>query len=117
MTTHLSDFEIQAAAEVGACGDHGSFRAMRRADRLPVLLHRFRPADTIHDICPATSAVPDFDLPFVTSITDVVTAAGSVYLVEPLPTAVPVAKAWRAVLIQAPEPGSSRRVRILAGRR
>ena len=43
----LQDFEIQGPAEVGTCGNTGSFRACHRRDGKPVLLHKFRPADNL----------------------------------------------------------------------
>ena len=98
------DFMIQGPAKVGECGSTGSFRTVRRSDGLPVLLHRFRPALDIlnHGPIIRNSETPDFTHPFLTRFTGIIEAAGSVYLVEPLPNAVAVESVWRSVLLQAP---------------
>ncbi len=100
----LHDFTIQRHAEVGACGSAGSFRALRRCDGLPVLLHRFRPAGTLIDQAPnlSTTDPPDFTRPFLSRFTGVIVAAGSAYLVEPLPVSAALEDAWRSVLLESP---------------
>jgi len=102
--TNLRDFEIQAAAELGQCAGAQSFRAVRRRDKAPVLLHKFRPADSLLELGPMLESEdpPDFTKPFVTRFTDLFTAAGSAYLVEPLPVCFSLADAWRYVLLERP---------------
>ncbi len=102
--TNLRDFEIQAAAELGQCAAAQSFRAVRRSDNSPVLLHKFRPADSLLELRPVLESVdpPDFTKPFVTRFTDLFAAAGSAYLVEPLPACFSLADAWHYVLLNRP---------------
>ena len=45
---------------------------------------------------------PDFTKPFMTRFTDLFAAAGSAYLVEPLPVGVSLSEAWRYVLLNRP---------------
>ena len=103
--TALRDFSIEGAAELGACTGAQSFRATRQSDGLPVLLHKFRPAAALLDLEPliADPEPPDFDKPFVTQFTDLFVAAGSAYLVEPLPPGVALSDLWRFVLQKRPD--------------
>jgi hypothetical protein len=101
----LQDYTIQGPCEVRPRGNTGSFRAVRRRDGLTVLLHRFRPAGILVDRQPVielTEAV-DFTRPFMTRFSQIIVAAGSAYLVEPLPPSVPLADVWRTVLHQHPD--------------
>jgi hypothetical protein len=102
--TALRDFSIEGAAELGACTGAQSFRATRQSDGCPVLLHKFRPAPALLDLGPliAGPEPPDFDKPFVTQFTDLFVAAGSAYLVEPLPPGVALSDLWRFVLQKRP---------------
>ena len=102
--TKLRDFEIQAAAELGRCAGAQSFRAVRRCDGMPVLLHKFRPAQLLLDLGPIldTPNPPDFARPFVTRFTDLFVAAGSAYLIEPMPDCLGLSDAWRHVLLHRP---------------
>jgi hypothetical protein len=102
--TNLRDYEIQAAAELGQCAGAQSFRAVRRCDDTPVLLHKFRPADSLLELGPVLECTdsPDFTKPFVTRFTDLFAAAGSAYLVEPLPVCFSLPDAWRHVLLNRP---------------
>jgi hypothetical protein len=99
--TNLRDFEIQAAAELGQCAGAQSFRAVRRSDGMPVLLHKFRPAQSLLELGPIldSSEPPDFAKPFMTRFTDMFAAAGSAYLMEPLPVCFSLSDAWRYVLL------------------
>lgn len=101
--TRLSfhDFVIIGPAEFDCSGSRGGFRAIRRSDRLPVLLHRFRPPGTLLDPMPRIRRTdpPDFSQPFLTRFTGVLQAGGSAYLVEPLPVCASLQSAWRAVLL------------------
>lgn len=98
--TALQDFAIQGAAELGGCSGAQSFRAVRQADGLPVLLHKFRPAESLIALEPriARAGPPDCTKPFVTRFTDLFVAAGSAYLVEPLPPCLPLSDIWRHLL-------------------
>ena len=100
----LLDFEITGPAEVGACGNAGSFRAKHRQSERLVLLHRFRPAEILLKNNPIINSpeMPDFTTPFMTGFTHLIKAAGSVYLVEPLPVAASLIDVWRTVLNQTP---------------
>jgi len=100
----LRDFEIQAAAELGQCAGAQSFRAVRRGDAMPVLLHKFRPAESLLELKPMLEYAepPDFTKPFLTRFTDLFAAAGSAYLVEPLPVGIGLSEAWRHVLLHRP---------------
>lgn len=102
--TKLRDYDIQAAADLGQCAGAQSFRAVRRCDDMPVLLHKFRPADSLLELGPVLEGVepPDFAKPFMTRFTDLFAAAGSAYLVEPLPMCFSLADAWRYVLLSRP---------------
>jgi len=102
--TKLRDFEIQAAAEYGQCAGAQSFRAIRHGDDTPVLLHKFRPAQSLLELGPILDSPepPDFTRPFVTRFTDIFAAAGSAYLVEPLPVCFSLSDAWRYVLLNRP---------------
>lgn len=102
--TKLRDFEIQAAAELGQCAGAQSFRAVRRGDAMPVLLHKFRPAESLLELGPVLEGTepPDFSMPFVTRFTDLFAAAGSAYLVEPLPVGFSLSEVWRHVLLNRP---------------
>jgi hypothetical protein len=77
---------------------------MRRCDDTAVLLHKFRPADSLLKLGPMLESTdpPDFTKPFVTRFTDLFAAAGSAYLVEPLPVCFSLADAWRYVLLERP---------------
>ncbi len=103
--TTLRDFVIEGAAELGECFGAQSFRATRRADGQPVLLHKFRPAQSLVDLGPhlATEEPPDFAKPFVTQFTDLFVVAGSAYLIEPLPPCFALADLWRYVLQSRPD--------------
>jgi hypothetical protein len=103
--TKLRDYEIQSAAESGQCAGAQSFRAVARCDGAPVLLHRFRPANSLLDLGPILECTerPDFTQPFVTRFTDVFAAAASAYLVEPLPVCVSLSDIWRYVLLNRSE--------------
>src|SRR4030042_1722493 len=85
--TTLQDYVIEGAAELGECSGAQSFRATHRSDGQPVLLHKFRPAESLIDLGPVVAGQesPDFTRPFVTQFTDLFTVAGSAYLIEPLP--------------------------------
>ena len=100
----LRDFDIQSAAEYGQCAGAQSFRAVCRGDDAPVLLHKFRPAQSLLDLGPILELPepPDFTRPFVTRFTDIFAAAGSAYLVEPLPVCFSLCDAWRYVLQNRP---------------
>jgi hypothetical protein len=102
--TKLRDFEIQAAAELGLCAGAQSFRAVRRCDATPVLLHKFRPAQSLLELGPILDLPepPDFAGPFMTRFTDLFAAAGSAYLIEPLPDCFSLAEVWRHVLLNRP---------------
>ena len=102
--TSLHDFRITDAAHVLPCGNAGAFRAVRRWDQLPVVLHRFRPAGQLLAHEPMVQDVhpPDFRRPFVTRFVDIIEAAGSAYLVEPLPVVAVLEAVWRAVLLHTP---------------
>ncbi len=103
--TALRDFSIEGAAELGACTGAHSFRATRRSDGRPVLLHKFRPAEALLDLEPliARPEPLDFTRPFVTQFTDLLVAAGSAYLVEPLPPSFALGDLWRFVLQKRPD--------------
>lgn len=103
--TALRDFSIDRAADLGACAGAQSFRATRQSDGLPVLLHKFRPAAALLDLGPRIADLdpPDFDQPFVTQFTDLFVAAGSAYLVEPLPFGVTLSDLWRFALQKRPD--------------
>jgi hypothetical protein len=100
--TTLRDFGIEGAAELGECTGAQSFRATRHNDSQPVLLHKFRPAQSLVDLEPlvAREEPPDFTKPFVTQFTDLFVVAGSAYLVEPLPPCFALSDLWRYVLQQ-----------------
>lgn len=102
--TKLRDFEIQAATDCGQCAGAQSFRAVCRSDNASVLLHKFRPAQSLLGLGPILDSLdpPDFTRPFVTRFTDIFAAAGSAYLVEPLPICFSLADAWRYVLLNRP---------------
>jgi hypothetical protein len=107
-TAALRDFSIEGAAELGACTGAQSFRATRRSDGRPVLLHKFRPAAALLDLEPRIAGLepPDFNKPFVTQFTNLIVAAGSAYLVEPLPPSVALSDLWRFVLQKRPDQAS-----------
>ena len=98
--TTLRDFGIEGAAELGECTGAQSFRATRHTDGQPVLLHKFRPAQSLIDLGPLVTreTPPDFTTPFVTQFTDLFVVAGSAYLVEPLPPCFALSDLWRYVL-------------------
>lgn len=102
--TALCDFAIQGAAEFGECGGAQSFRAVRRRDGRPVLLHKFRPAAPLTALgrIVEDTEPPDFRRPFVTRFTDLFAVAGSAYLVEPLPPCSGLGDVWRHVLQKRP---------------
>lgn len=104
-TTTLGDFEIERAAELGECTGAQSFRARRHEDGQSVLLHKFRPAQSLVEMGPlvARDRTPDFTKPFVTQFTDLFVAAGSAYLVEPLPPCFALSDLWRYVLQKRPD--------------
>jgi hypothetical protein len=99
-TTALQDFLIQDGAELGNCHGAQSFRAIRRLGGETVLLHKFRPAESLLALGPivANREAPDFTRPFVTRFTDLFMAAGSAYLVEPVPPCSGLSTVWRYVL-------------------
>ncbi len=103
--TTLRDFVIEGAAELGACFGAQSFRATRCANGEQVLLHKFRPAQSLVDLGPriAPEAPLDFAKPFVTQFTDLFVVAGSAYLVEPLPPCFALTDLWRYVLQTRPD--------------
>ncbi|MCX5643919.1 MAG: hypothetical protein NTZ17_04425 [Phycisphaerae bacterium] len=103
--TTLCDFGIERAAELGECTGAQSFRATRHEDGQPVLLHKFRPAQSLIDLGPLVTREepPDFTKPFVTQFTDLFVVAGSAYLVEPLPPCFALSDLWRYVLQKRPD--------------
>lgn len=100
----LKDFTIQGAAELGECSGAQSFRAIRKEDDRPVLLHKFRPAAPLTSLGPLVKEgeSPDFCRPFVTRFSDLFAVAGSAYLVEPLPVCSGLSDVWRHVLQKRP---------------
>jgi hypothetical protein len=104
-TTTLRDFEIQGAAELGECIGAQSFRALRKQNGRPVLLHKFRPAAPLTTLGPLVRdrESPDFRSPFVTQFSDLFAVAGSAYLVEPLPLCSGLSDVWRHVLQKRPD--------------
>lgn len=100
----LHDFVIQGAAEIGECSGAQSFRAARRQDGAPVLLHKFRPAESLTALGPIVTAenLPDFSKPFVTRFTHLFVVAGSAYLVEPVPPCSGLREVWRYALQERP---------------
>ena len=104
-TAALCDFGIEGAAELGECTGAQSFRAMRHEDGQPVLLHKFRPAQSLVELGPLVTRErpPDFTKPFVTQFTDLFVVAGSAYLVEPLPPCFALSNLWRYVLQKRPD--------------
>ena len=76
---------------------------------MPVLLHKFRPAKSLLELRPVIEhhQPPDFTKPFVTRFTDLFPAAGSVYLVEPLPICFSLPEVWRYVLVSRPHQATS----------
>jgi hypothetical protein len=100
--TPLHEFKIQSGAEIGSCSNMGSFRAVRLKDSLPVLLHRFRPAEIFSPAITDTH-IPDFHVPFATKFIASFKTTGSLYLVEPLPVCISLSDAWRSMLINSPE--------------
>lgn len=102
--TVLQDFVIQGGAELGNCRGAQSFRATRRLDGGPVLLHKFRPAESLMALGPRVTGrePPDFTKPFVTRFTDLLVVAGSAYLVEPLPPCAGLGEVWRYALQKRP---------------
>ena len=104
----LQDFSIEEPAEVSVSGSRGSFRGFRRSDNLPVLLHRFRPANTILERRPIVicSEPPSISQAFLTYVIAVIESAGSAYLVEPLPDSAVLPDVWRAILQQHPDQAS-----------
>jgi|GEM_PF-1210925 len=103
--TGLRDFTIQGAAELGECVGAQSFRAVRKQDGRPVLLHKFRPAAPLTALGPLLEdkESTDFRRPFVTQFSDLFAVAGSAYLVEPLPVCSGLSDVWRHVLQNRPE--------------
>ena len=99
-TGTLRDFTIEGAAELGGCTGAQSFRAVRHRDRQPVLLHKFRPAESLLELEPllVDEGPADFTQPFVTQFADFFVVAGSAYLVEPLPPCFALSDIWRFVL-------------------
>lgn len=99
-TVSLRDFTILGAAKLGECGGAQSFRAARRLDGQPVLLHKFRPAAPLTALGPLLTErnPPDFRKPFVTRFSDLFAVAGSAYLIEPLPVCSGLSDVWRHVL-------------------
>jgi hypothetical protein len=104
-TTTLRDFAIEGAAELGECTGARSFRATRHSDGRPVLLHKFRPAESLVDLGPLVTREepPDFTKPFLTQFIDLFVVAGSAYLVEPLPPCFALSDLWRFVLHKRPD--------------
>jgi len=98
----LRDFRIEGAADLGECTGAQSFRATRGSDGGPVLLHKFRPAQSLVELGPRVTSEgpPDFTKPFLTQFTDLFVVAGSAYLVEPLPPCFALGDLWRYVLQQ-----------------
>lgn len=103
--TGLRDFTIQGAAELGECVGAQSFRAVRKQDGRPVLLHKFRPAAPLTALGPLLKdkESTDFHSPFVTQFSELFAVAGSAYLVEPLPVCSSLSDVWRHVLQNRPE--------------
>jgi hypothetical protein len=103
--TTLRDFAIQGAAELGECSGAQSFRAVRKQDGRPVLLHKFRPAAPLTTLGPLVRdrESPDFHRPFVTQFSDLFAVAGSAYLIEPLPVCSGLSDVWRHVLQKRPD--------------
>jgi len=104
-TTSFHDFRISGAGEFPCLRSTGCFRANRRSDGLPVLLHRYRPPDMLLSYEPKiyNASPPEFTVPFVTRFIAIIQAAGSAYLVEPLPLCIPLEDAWRCILVDSPD--------------
>jgi hypothetical protein len=98
------DYEIIGPAEAAVIGSTASFRVRRRRDRLPALMHRFRPAGALIDNAPLLQdeRLLDFGRPFITGFTGFVQAAGSAYLLEPLPMCTFLTTIWRSLLWESP---------------
>jgi len=100
----LQDYSIYSAGRFPCIGSNACFRARDKHTGLPVLLHRYRPAELLLDREPLVdgSEPPNFDEPFVTRFTGVFTVAGSAWLIEPLPDCVTAEDTWRTILQRTP---------------
>jgi len=101
----FQDFAIIGAGEYPCEGSTACFRARHKTTGQPVLLHRFRPAETllVHHPVIRDAIAPDFQQPFMTCFMKPIVVAGSAYLVEPIPDCIPARDAWRAILLQYPD--------------
>jgi hypothetical protein len=100
----LMHLQVEDAAGVRGVGEAGSCRLTRRADGATVLLHKLTPAAAVA-LSGATfdSQLADFNRPFLTKFAGLLADHGSVFLVEPLPPAVPLRSVWAEVLRTKPQ--------------
>jgi hypothetical protein len=82
----LRDFRIEGAADLGECTGAQSFRATRGSDGGPVLLHKFRPAQSLVELGPLVTSEgpPDFTKPFLTQFTGLFVVASLFRLGRPV---------------------------------
>jgi hypothetical protein len=78
-------------------------RLTRPADQCSILLHPItdETSDQLAGVSFETS-LPDFRVPFVSKIVGLLEHQQGKFLIEPLPAAVPLAAAWRHLLVHAP---------------
>jgi hypothetical protein len=100
----MQDFAIQGPCDVRPCGNKPGFRAVRRTDGRPVILHYFRPKDPLEHLAPNLDDhnVEDFSRPFMTHFIGWFCTGGSGWLVESLPSCVPLEDLWMHILWEIP---------------
>jgi hypothetical protein len=95
----INGLELQNASGVRGVAGGQPVRLTRTLDGASMLLHEIGP-DVFHLLAQAEfeATLPDFNAPFVTSFSGILSYQGKRYLVEPIPSAVPLLAVWRQVL-------------------
>jgi hypothetical protein len=106
MTARLissAGFRLEEVSGLRGIGGAAPIRLTRISDSAAVLLHQISP-QTVTELAGVTfqPGCPDFSRPFVTRFAGILEQGGSLFLVEPLPPAVPLLDVWTTVLQTTP---------------
>ena len=99
----IDGYRVDDAAGVPGIGQSDPLRFTRCSDGASVLLHEIsRTIQARFHLAEFHLGCPDFSRPFVTRFAGILNLGDRVFLVEPLPRAVPLLSVWSTVLGSAP---------------
>ena len=104
MKENTTRFIFSDAPGIRGVGAFLTIRLTRQSDAASILLHAIDPAlEPQMGTAVFEPGPPDFTHPFVTRITGMIKDRGMLFLIEPLPPAVPLLDVWAQVLRDDPQ--------------